>query len=129
MKPDAITCVIDGVTITVRELTLGEIRARFRADELNAKDPIGDERGFLENTLDNFINIDGVSVADIKRLTDATDEVLAPLCASQLSALVEKLRAANPVFFQLLQSVAGLQEIQRLGVAAYELQSSAPSVH
>lgn len=119
------------VTVYVRELTLAEIRAYFRGEELNRADPPPLDDVARDDLLwDNLLTVDDVvTVADLLRMSTATREQLYGFTPAELSRLVAKVKAANPVFFR----VDALMQGQRstMGTAPYASApvSSAPSAH
>lgn len=91
------TVQIDGMRVTVRELTVGEIRAMMkRLAEAANPDPVGD-------TL-----LDEISLADLQAMTDLEPEHLDELTPSQLRQVFEACREVNRDFFALRERVESL---------------------
>ncbi|MEO5347691.1 MAG: hypothetical protein H7834_15130 [Magnetococcus sp. YQC-9] len=78
-----------GITITVRELPLAELRVWFKSLDETWADPITD--GLFESA----------SLRDVARMTDLELEAMDVLLPSEIEALLAVCRELNPHFFQL----------------------------
>lgn len=137
MTPASITVVVNGRAVAVRELTVSEIRNRLRGEELGSPD-IADPQSpesVAEWFADQFITIDGVSMRDIRAMSDVTADDIASAKPSDLGQLVEAIKKANRDFFvaraRLDKHLAGV--VPTLPTATISPPpaetSSAPSVH
>lgn len=91
------TVILGEHSITARELTVGEIRTWMKrlAGE-SEHDPVG------------AVLLEEISLADLKEMTDATDEQLDGLKPSQLRQLYAACVEVNPDFFALRERIEGL---------------------
>jgi len=94
MKGLTKTVEIDGRTITVRELTVAEVRAWFHA--LEQADQADAEVDIIAEGL-----LQGASFADICRVSDLEPDGVDALTPSDLNRLVAAAREVNPDFFSL----------------------------
>lgn len=98
--------VIDGIAITVKELTVGEVRHWMM--DLAEKENISDTKSLADNALDQNL-FDNIALSDIARMTSLSANQVEQFTPSELKAVVEKCKGLNPDFFalrrQLLASV------------------------
>lgn len=86
--------VIGELRVTVRELTVGEVRVMFkRMAEMQNPDPV-------DETL-----LEEISLVDLKLMTDLPDNLADDLTPSQLRQIYETCREVNPDFFALRERV------------------------
>lgn len=92
-----------GQTVTVRELTVGEVRAW-----------LADAEAQVQRDVDGMPDIVGLwlldecSFGDLKRMSDISDERLNDLTDSDLRALVDACKDLNPGFFGLRARLTAL---------------------
>lgn len=86
-----------GRTVTVREMTVGEVRA-WMAD-------IATPRPTESVDLVAEMLIPGVSLADIRRMSDADDAALDAATPSEIAGLVSACKEINQDFFTMRAAV------------------------
>ncbi len=98
------TIQLPDLVVTVRELTVGEIRAWMKRVAEGGHDPVDD-------TL-----LQEISLADLCNMTDLKPEQAEGLTPSQLRLVFEGCREVNPDFFGLRDRIesAGRQILARL---------------
>ena len=95
------------VTVEVIELTVAEIRAWIAE---GGTTPV--EREY--DMFTDLIAFDGISVQDMKRFSNITDEVISTLSPSHLSRIAAVIKETNSVFFnQYLPALEKLRETVR----------------
>ncbi len=82
--------------VTVKELTVTEVRAWLESEKRR------DEKGDLLRDM----LIDGVSFADMARMSDVSIEEMEQMFPSQLQTLADACAEVNRVFFNLCARVA-----------------------
>jgi hypothetical protein len=92
------TVPIGGRDVTVKELTVGEIRA-WLADMGADGDDVVSVALFEDATL-----------ADLSRMSDITAEEIAAAAPSELAAVLDMMRAVNKDFFSLRARLSKLGE-------------------
>ncbi|MCG3130191.1 MAG: hypothetical protein FLDDKLPJ_00940 [Phycisphaerae bacterium] len=85
--------------VTVKELTVAEVRAWMESEQRR------EEKGDLLRDM----LIDGVSFADMARMSDLSIEEMEQLLPSELQQLADACAEANRVFFNLCARVAPLR--------------------
>ncbi len=88
------TIEIAGVTVTIRELTVAEIRSALKMEESDGKTSADTD------AVDMFL-FEDISLPDICRMTDLTLEKMAELKPSELRQVAEACREVNSDFFAL----------------------------
>lgn len=87
-------------TVTVRELTVGEVRAwAVEREAVTETDAVGE------------LVAPDCSLDDIGRMSDATPEMLESLTAAQLGAVVEACKKLNPHFFRIRAALTGAAHV------------------
>lgn len=104
------TIDLPGLVVTVRELTVGEIRAWMKRTAEGGHDPVDD-------TL-----LQEISLADLYAMTDLQPGQAEGLTPSQLRRVFEGCREVNPDFFGLRDRIesAGRQILARLSEGSSE---------
>jgi hypothetical protein len=92
-----------GQAVTVRELTVGEVRA-WLAD---AEGQVGRDADGMPDIIGLWL-LDECSFGDLKRMSDVSDERLNDLTDSDLRALVDACKDLNPGFFGLRARLTAL---------------------
>ena len=114
--PATVDLVINDRTVTVRELTVAEVRDWVREIEVGVRpvDPAGDAL------------FDDVCLADIALMTDASGDWLAGFGPSELQPLADLCKKVNPHFFRLRAVVqaAHIAQVRGLLSGHQESQSS-----
>ena len=91
------TVQLGGLSVTVRELTVGEIRAWMkRMAETGNPDPVSD------------VLLPEISLVDLQAMTDLEPEQMEALTPSQLRQVFAACREVNRDFFALRDSVQDL---------------------
>ena len=88
------TIEIAGVTVTVRELTVSEIRSALKMEESDGKTSADTD------AVDMFL-FEDISLPDICRMTDPSLEKMAEFKPSELRQVAEACREVNTDFFAL----------------------------
>lgn len=99
-----------GRKVTVSELTVGEIRAWLADASAGASD--GD--------VVSVVLFEGVTLADLLRMTDITADEIAAAAPSELASLRESVKAVNRDFFSLRS------RLERLGEMALAAEKGLP---
>jgi hypothetical protein len=98
-----ITIPVGTRPVTVHELSVGQIRAWLRGEELKAV------AGHAPESWDAAIDVDGVSLTILYATTDLAPADLDEHAPSQMAALVKAVREANPSFFALADRITAAQ--------------------
>lgn len=88
---------VAGLTITVREMTVREVRDWATKADL----------GLVEFDAVRHLTLDECSVDDILVMSDATGESLDTLAPSEFAPVIEACRKLNPHFFRVRAAMAG----------------------
>jgi hypothetical protein len=80
---------VAGITVTVREITVNDIRAWLINAESASNDIVGQ------------LIIDGVSLDEICRCSDLTEKQAGKLTPSELCEITQLCKELNPYFFAL----------------------------
>ncbi len=98
---------LPGRLVTVRELTVAEVRAWLVEAEAGERvDPL------------HALAFDDFGLADIARMCDATADELEAFAPSDLSPLVEACRGLNPHFFKVRAALSGVARVMAAEAAA-----------
>ncbi len=81
---------VAGITVTVRELTISDIRAALKMEEFEQS----------ADAVDMFL-LEDISLPDISRMTDLSPEQMAGMKPSELRRVAETCREVNTDFFAL----------------------------
>lgn len=104
--PATRTVELPGRLVTIRELTVAEVRAWLLETEAGAQvDPL------------HALAFDDFGLGDLARMCDATADDLEAFAPSDLAPLVEACRALNPHFFRVRAALTGAARVM-LGEAA-----------
>lgn len=95
------TKIGDGRTVTVRELTVAEIRQWL----LDISDDVGADSDV--DVVDQLL-LDDVALGDIARMTDLPVDEMDQMSPSDLRALAKVCRELNADFFSLRDRLAGI---------------------
>lgn len=98
-----ITVPVGNRPVTVHELSVGQIRAWLRGEELKAV------AGHEPEGWDAAIDVDGVSLAILYATTDLAPADLDEHAPSQMAVLVKAVREANPSFFAVADRITAAQ--------------------
>lgn len=110
----AVVIALGGREVTVRELTVGEVRAWVAEIE----------SGVTVDVIGSMV-FEDCALADLVRMSDMTVTEMDGLGQSDLAALRDKCRALNPHFFKVREA---LQRVSRaMETQADSLLSTAPS--
>ncbi|MBA1444799.1 MAG: hypothetical protein M3H12_13815 [Chromatiales bacterium] len=93
------TTDIGGVSVTVKELTVADIRDRLRAISNEPENPED------EDILDAML-LKKITFSDLFAMTDLDQEGLDKLSGLQLEKLVAECERLNPLFFKMLDRLA-----------------------
>jgi hypothetical protein len=88
----------DGNAVTVRELTVGEMRQWLAKIEEGVKEP-----DLLGETL-----FEDISLSDIELMSDLSSEQIDALSQSDLRAIADLVKKVNPSFFGMRVRIKGL---------------------
>ena len=88
---------VAGRDVAVPEMTVADARNKLRERELGNNVEID-----RENVWDYFINVDGMTLAEMREFSDFTESDMETATADELAALVKQIRAANTLFFNAL---------------------------
>lgn len=104
-----------GREVTVKELTVNEIRAWFAREESRAKEQM--EKGASAFDVVEEMLLRDVSLRDFLELTDLTKEEIGNAKPSELRAVMGKCKAVNDDFFVLRAKLLeiGLQALKSGG--------------
>lgn len=101
------TIDVGGLTVTLRELTVGDVRAWLKS--LESLSPQGRGQGEGESLdLVGVALIDGHDLADLAVLTDLTPEQIDTLTPSQIRTVFDAARKVNADFFTLRATLADI---------------------
>ena len=103
-------------TVTVKELTTGEIRVWMAGLEAQLATP----------DLVGLLLIDGVSLADLKVMSDLDDAGLEDLTPSEIQSLLAAAKEVNADFFRMRERIEQLAALPIPGGAGRN--SNVPSV-
>lgn len=90
--------VFGKTAITVKELTIAEIRAWLKKTEIEEEQP---------ETVDLFILPD-LQLQELLQFTDATPEDLDALTQSEVQELYQTVKEVNPLFFGMVKRLADM---------------------
>lgn len=107
-----ITVPVGTRAVTVHELSVGQIRAWLRGEELKTV------AGHAADSWDGAIEVDGVSLAILYATTDLVPADLDEHAPSQMTALVKAVREANPSFFAVADRITAAQNLRLSQLAA-----------
>ncbi len=102
----------DGVVVTVRELTIAEVRSALITDEA-----IGD---WVQSLV-----FDGFGLGDLLALCDASAADLEKFTPSELAPLVAACRELNPFFFRV-RAVVSFRSASEVLAAVEQMSLTAP---
>lgn len=91
---------LPGLPVTVRELTVAEVRAWLVEAEAGA--PVDPLRAMV---------FDDCSLDDLARMADAAADVLEGYTASELAPLYEAAKALNPHFFRVRAALTRVAQL------------------
>jgi|GEM_PF-5919086 len=97
-----ITVPVGDRQVVVHELTLAQIRAYLRGEELKAV------AGHQPDAFDSLIEVDGCALPLIYAMSDLAPGDLDAALPSQMGALVAAIKRANPSFFQATENMRAL---------------------
>ena len=103
----------DGVGVTVRELTIAEVRSALITDEA-----IGD---WVQSLV-----FDGFGLGDLLALCDASAADLEKFTPSELAPLVAACRELNPFFFRV-RAVVSFRSASEVLAAVEQMSLTAPA--
>lgn len=97
-----ITVPVGDRQVVVHELTLAQIRAYLRGEELKAV------AGHQPDVYDSLVDVDGCALPLIYAMSDLAPGDLDSALPSQMGALVAAIKRANPSFFQATETMRAL---------------------
>lgn len=95
---------VNGVPITIKELTVAEVR-HWMMDMIE-KEKSTDESEQLEFVLDQKL-FEDIGISDIVRMTDLTADVVRDFTPSEFRTVIERCKVLNPDFFGMRKRVLG----------------------
>jgi hypothetical protein len=101
------TIEIAGITTTIRELTVAEIRTALKMDESEENSPDSSD------AVDMFL-LEDISLPDICRMTDLTVEKMADMKPSEIRKVADACREVNSDFFALRARVLKYVDLMAL---------------
>ncbi len=114
------TIEIAGITVTIRELTVSEIRSALKMEESDGK------TSDKTDAVDMFL-FEDISLPDICRMTDLSLEKMAELKPSELRQVAEACREVNSDFFALRGRVLKYADLLALADAGNNPPSTTAS--
>lgn len=98
---------LPGLTVTLRELSVAEVRAWVTEQEAGASvDPL------------RCMVLDDCSLDDLARMSDATAEQLEAFGPAALATVRDKAKALNPHFFRVREALIGVSRILQAEAAS-----------
>lgn len=97
--------MIDGIPVTIKELTVAEVR-HWMMDMIENEKP-KENTDVVSNVLDQGL-FEEIGLSDILRMTDMNRCQIERFTPSELKVIIEKCKVLNPDFFGMRARLVGL---------------------